>query len=118
MNRDFSKIGVTPLAKNRSKTKAEKALMLLETKSLCWVDYMYPGICPQRGKRLNEKTVIAAHIIAHYKGGNDCVAMCEHCNAEQSTLPLSEYILILEYRFKKLNPGLDRTSNLLYTEFL
>jgi len=118
MNRDLSKIGVTPLAKNRSKTKAEKAVMLLETKSLCWVDYMYPGICPQRGKRLNENTVIAAHIIAHSKGGNDCVAMCGHCNAEQSTLPLDEYILILEHRFGKLNGIIDNRANLLYTEFL
>jgi hypothetical protein len=118
MNHDFSKIGVTPLAKYRSKTKAEKAEMLLETEGKCWVDYMYPGICPQRGKRLTEKTVIAAHIIAHSKGGNDCVPMCAHCNAEQSTLPLDEYVLILEHRFKRLYPRLDRSENLLYTEFL
>jgi hypothetical protein len=115
---DFSKIGVTPLAKTRSKTKAEKALMLLETKGKCWVDYHYSGVCPQKGKRLTEDTVVAGHIVAHSKGGDDCVPMCAYCNAEQSTLPLSEYILILEHRFKRLYPRLDRSENLLYTEFL
>lgn len=118
MKYDFSKIGVTPLAKTRSKTKAEKALMLLETKGKCWVDYHYSGVCPQKGKRLTEDTVVAGHIVAHSKGGDDCVAMCEKCNSDQSALSLEEYVLVLEHRLKKLNSGLDRSANLIYTEFL
>lgn len=118
MTYDFTKIGVTPLAATRSKTQAEKDLMLLETDGKCWVDYHYSGICSQKGKRLTKKETVAAHIIAHSKGGDDCVPMCEKCNADQSALPLEEYVLILEHRIRKLRGELDRTPNLLYTEFL
>jgi hypothetical protein len=125
MNYDFSKIGVTVLAATRSKTQAEKDLMLLDTDGKCWVDHFYPGLCAQKGKRLsaytikkNVKTVRAGHIIAHSKGGDDCVPMCDSCNADQSALPLYDYVLVLEGRFKRLYPRLDRFENLLYTEFL
>ncbi len=103
MKYDPRKIGIIRMAKNRSKTNAEKEEMLLETESKCWVDFHYPGVCPQKGKRLSAKTVIAAHIVAHSKGGDDCVGMCAHCNAEQGVLPLEEYELILKHRYKKLN---------------
>lgn len=100
---DLSKIGVQRLASKRSKTEAEMIRLRLETNGLCWVDYHYPGVCPQKGKRLNSKTDRAAHKVAHSLGGDDCVAMCEHCNAEQGTLPLEEYELILKHRFAKLS---------------
>lgn len=118
MKYDFTKIGVTPLAKTRSKTKAEKALMLLETKGKCWVDYHYSGLCLQKGKRLTEDTVVAGHIVAHSKGGDACVAMCDKCNNDQGSFSLEEYVLVLEHRIRKLRGELDRTPNLLYTEFL
>jgi hypothetical protein len=86
--------GVTPLAKNRSKTKAEKVQMLTETGYLCHVDKHFPGRCRQRGEHLNETNVVAAHILAHSKGGDECVAMCEKCNAEQGTMHLKEFDVV------------------------
>lgn len=103
MSIDFDSLGVTVFADSRSKTKEEKLVMLAETEGKCWVDFHYPGVCPQKGRKLTVKTVIAAHIVAHSKGGDDCVGMCAHCNAEQGVLPLEEYELILKHRYKKLN---------------
>jgi hypothetical protein len=103
MNYDPSDFGVTFLAAGRSKTKEQKLVMLAETEGKCWVDYYYPGVCPQKGRKLTVNTVIAAHIVAHSKGGDDCVGMCAHCNAEQGVLPLEEYELILKHRYKKIN---------------
>jgi hypothetical protein len=99
---NFAKLGIVALAANRSKTEAEMVRLRLETRGLCWVDYHYSGVCPQKGKRLNSKTDRAAHKVAHSRGGDDCVAMCNHCNAEQGTLPLEEYELILKHRYAKL----------------
>lgn len=86
--------GVTPLAKNRSKTKAEKVRMLTETGYLCHVDKHFPGRCRQHGEHLNETNVVAAHILAHSKGGDECVAMCEKCNLEQGTMHLKEFDVV------------------------
>jgi hypothetical protein len=118
---DFSKIGVTLLAHHRSRTDAEKSLMLIETDGKCWVHFHYPELClsrPKNGKRLAIKETVAAHIIAHSKGGDDCVPMCDKCNNDQGAASLEEYVLVLEHRLKKLNSGLDRPVNFLYTEFL
>jgi hypothetical protein len=98
MNYDPNNFGVTFLAAGRSKTKDQKLVMLAETEGKCWVDYHHPGVCPQKGRKLTVNTVIAAHIVAHSKGGDDCVGMCEHCNAEQGVLPLDEYEIALLYR--------------------
>ena len=51
MNYDPSDFGVTFLAAGRSKTKDQKMMMLAETEGKCWVDYHYPGVCPQKGKK-------------------------------------------------------------------
>jgi len=118
MHSDYTGPGYALIAKRRSLTKTEKMGLLADTNGQCWVDYMYPGICPQKGAFLTVKTVRAAHKTAHSRGGDDFVPMCEYCNAEQGTLPLEEYMLILEHRFNNLYPRLDRPENLLYTEFL
>jgi hypothetical protein len=121
MNYDFSKIGVTLLAQHRSRTDAEKSLMLIETDGKCWVHFHYPELClsrPKNGKRLMLKETVAAHIIAHSKGGDACVPMCDKCNTDQGAASLEEYVGILEMRMRKLYPRLYRPVNLLYTEFL
>jgi hypothetical protein len=104
---DFTGPGYALTANRRSLTKTEKMGLLAETNGQCWVDYYYPGVCPQQSAFLTVNTVRAAHKTAHSRGGDDFVGMCQHCNAEQGTLPLEEYELILKHRYAKLQKSND-----------
>lgn len=100
MKYDPQKIGLIHMAKSRSKTRAEKEEMLFETNGYCYVGLKYAGLnlCPKEGKKLSIDEVEAAHIIAHSKGGDECVAMCSHCNNQQGSFSLTEFDLALIMR--------------------
>ena len=90
--------GFALTAKRRSLTKTEKMGLLAMTNGQCWMDYHYPGSCPQQGEYLTVHTVRAAHRTAHSRGGDDFVPMCDYCNSEQGVFDLDEYEMIKMYR--------------------
>ena len=95
MKYDPSKFGVISMAKHRSKSRADVVIALGKQNNLCWADFHFPGSCPQHGKKLVAADAEAGHVIPYSRGGDECVALCKHCNRLQGSNHLRHFCAIL-----------------------